>query len=103
MPLRKINVRHEYPLTEAKDRFSALTSEANATGTPFVVLKGGKPWVEVKPLRMADHLGDSDQIHITPVHRAVEVADLDDLFAGYHGAYEPTEDEFAQSVGCEDL
>lgn len=40
MPAKQID---EYPLTEAKDRFSALTAEANATGVPFRVLKGESP------------------------------------------------------------
>lgn len=87
-----------YGLAETKDRFSALTAKANATGSPFVVLKGGKPWVEVRPLATAGRTAD---VSITPVRRSVPVADLDELFAGYDGGYTPTEDGFTRPVGRE--
>ncbi len=87
-----------YGLTETKNRFSALTVKANMTGRPFTVLKGGKPWVEVRPL--AVDTGPSD-ISITPIRRVVPVSDLDELFAGYSGEYMPREDGFASPVGQE--
>ena len=30
-----LQTMESYPLTEAKDKFSALTAKANATGVPF--------------------------------------------------------------------
>ena len=68
------------------------------TGRPFTVLKGGRPWVEVRPL--AVDVGSSD-ISITPIRRVVPVSDLDELFAGYNGEYTPQEDGFASPVGHE--
>ena len=87
----------QYGLTETKDRFSALTAQANATGRPFTVLKGGKPWVEVHPLATKREV----DITIIPTHRNVAVADLDDLFADYRGDYRPQEDGFASARGHE--
>lgn len=88
----------QYGLAETKDRFSALTAQANATGRPFTVLKGGKPWVEVSPLATK---GREVDIVIVPTRRNVAVADLDDLFADYHGDYRPQEDGFASARGHE--
>lgn len=99
MPAKQID---EYPLTEAKDRFSALTAEANATGVPFRVLKGGKPWVVVSPVS-AGHVSGNDSIIIRPVKRTVAVPDLDVLFAGYNGDFTPAEDAFSNPVGGEEL
>lgn len=89
-------------LAEAKDKFSALTAKANATGRPFTVLKGGKPWVEIRPLA-AQQLKDSGEISIVPNRRNVEVADLDDLFAGYDRSFRPVEDGFASPAGEEEM
>lgn len=94
------HVIESYPLTEAKDKFSALTAKANATGTPFRVLKGGHPWVIVTPVSTAG--GTRGEVAIQPIRRAVPVADLDALFAGYEGSFEPTEDGFASPSGCEE-
>ncbi|MBM6682491.1 type II toxin-antitoxin system Phd/YefM family antitoxin [Collinsella intestinalis] len=94
-----------YPLTEAKNRFSELTRQANATGRPFMVLKGGRPWVEVRPLR-SDVREDADGISIMPEHRSVAVADLSELFERYEqrsDVYRPVEDAFASPVGEEVL
>lgn len=88
-----------YGLAEAQDHFSAVTAKANSTGRPFVVLKGGKPWVEVRPLAVGGTTGAG--ITITPTRRNVPVADLDALFAGYDGDFSPTEDGFAASAGHE--
>ena len=84
---------------EAKDRLSALTASANETGLPFVITKGKKPWVEVRPLAVKER--PSGAVTITPVKREVVVADLDDAFAGYEGNYVALEDGFAASVGSE--
>lgn len=95
------HVIENYPLTEAKDKFSALTSKANATGTPFRVLKGGRPWVIVTPVSTMGDAGS--EVTIQPVRRTVPVADLDAMFAGYEGSFEPVEDGFAQPSGCEEM
>ncbi len=87
-----------YGLAETKDKFSALTAKANSTGRPFTVLKGGKPWVEVRPLAVDS---GPDDISITPTRRVVPISDLDELFAGYSGEYVPKEDGLASPVGCE--
>ena len=89
-------------LTEAKDHFSALTAQANSTGRPFTVLKGGRPWVEVRPLAV-QHDERAGEIRIAPVRRTVAVADLDDVFAGYDGDWAPQEDWFSQPAGSEEL
>ncbi len=34
---------------EAKNRFSELTAEVNATGAPLTVLRNNKPWVTIYP------------------------------------------------------
>lgn len=99
MPLRKIE---DYPLTEAKDKFSALTAQANASGMPFRVLKGGKPWVVVSPVSTSP-ADDRDGITIQPVKRTVPVADLDALFVGYDGDFTPHEGGFADPVGSEGI
>lgn len=99
MPLLQIE---DYPLTEAKDKFSALTAKANTTGRPFRVLKGGKPWVVVSPVSAIASSG-REAISIQPVRRTVAVADLDALFAGYDGSFAPCEDDFAAPVGSEEL
>ena len=91
-----------YGLAEAKDRFSALTAHANATGMPFVVLKSGKPWVEVRPLASEAKL-TSDDITVVPLRRSVPVTNIDDLFDGYDGEFEPVEDGFAKPSGREVL
>ena len=88
----------QYGLTETKDKFSSLTTQANATGRPFTVLKGGKPWVEVRPLATKKQ---NAEITIAPIRRNVAVADLDELFIGYQGDYRPQEDGFASASGCE--
>ena len=87
-------------LTETMDRFSALTAGANMTGRPFTVLKGGKPWVEVRPLAVDT---DPSDISITPIRRVVPVSDLDEIFAGYSGEYAPQEDGFASPAGQETM
>lgn len=94
-PVPKMN---QYGLAETKDKFSSLTTQANATGRPFTVLKGGKPWVEVRPLAAKKQ---NAEISIVPMNRSVAVADLDELFAGYQGDYQPQEDGFAPASGCE--
>lgn len=82
MPLLKEDAPASYPLTVAKDKFSALTARANETDCPFVVLKGGKPWVEVRPLAAARPNAPAD-IVIEPVRRKVVIADIDRLFIEY--------------------
>ncbi len=99
MPLRQIE---DYPLTEAKDKFSALTAKANATGMPFRVLKGGKPWVVVCPTTLTQESKEG-AITIQPTKRTVAVPDLDVLFAGYDGDFVPSEDGFANPAGSEEL
>lgn len=84
---------------EAKNAFSALTTQANDTGLPFIILKNNRPWVEVTPLAVQQKPKAS--VTITPVKREVCVADLDDLFADYRGSFVACEDEFAHAVGCE--
>ena len=84
---------------EAKNQLSALTSQANATGMPFIVTKNNKPWVEVRPLATP-----KGAVTITPLRHAVAVPDLDDLFAGYDGdGFCAAEDGFASPVGREVL
>lgn len=95
-------VIESYPLTEAKDKFSALTAKANATGAPFRVLKGGKPWVIVSPVS-SNQGSDQAGIHIQPVRRTVAVADLDALFASYDDSFVPREDGFASPAGSEEI
>lgn len=92
----------EVPLTEAKDKFSALTADANRSGSPFVVLKNNSPWVEVRPLAVRQS-PSSGGIVIRPVRREVAVADLDRLFLEYDGSYTPGEDGFAASCGAEEV
>lgn len=89
----------KFGLAEAKDRLSALTASANETGLPFVITKGKKPWVEVRPLAVKER--PASVVTITPVRREVVVADLDDVFAGYEGGYIAFEDGFAAPVGEE--
>lgn len=96
-----LQTMESYPLTEAKDRFSALTAKANATGVPFRVLKGGKPWVVVSPV--SSESSGASAISIEPVRRTVGVADLDSLFAGYDGSFVPSEDGFVGAAGSEGL
>lgn len=74
----------------------------NASGTPFRVLKGGKPWVVVSPVSSSPTDG-RDGITIQPVKRTVPVVDLDALFAGYDGGFVPHEDGFAGSAGSEEI
>lgn len=88
MPRLKEDAPVSYPLTVAKDKFSALTAYANETDCPFVVLKGGKPWVEVRPLAAARPKPD-DAIVIEPVRRRVEIADVDRLFVEYDSSGAP--------------
>lgn len=129
MPLLKEETTASYPLTVAKDKFSALTAQANATDSPFVVLKGGKPWVEVRPLAAVSP-EPPDAISIEPVRRHVGIADLETLFVEYDsslapisndsiwgdypeqlieptsgsaGRFVPAEDGFAGPVGREEL
>ena len=92
----------EVPFTEAKNKFSALTADANRSGSPFVILKNNSPWVEVRPLA-ARRSPSSDGIVIRPVRREVAVADLDRLFLKYDGSYTPGEDGFAASCGAEEV
>lgn len=99
MPLPKVE---SYPLTEAKDKFSALTARANATGVPFRVLKGGKPWAMVTPIS-SEATSGSSPVTIHPVKRAVNVADPDALFAGSDGSYVPREDGFSSPMGSEEM
>ena len=99
MPLPKVE---SYSLAEAKDKFSTLTSRANATGIPFRVLKGGKPWVMVTPISSEATRGSSSVV-IHPLKRAVNIADLDTLFAGYDDSYVPQEDGFSSPMGSEEM
>ena len=88
MPLLKQSAPVSYPLTVAKDKFSALTARANETDCPFVVLKGGKPWVEVRPLA-APAPRSAGEIVIEPVRRRVEIADIGRLFVEYDSSAAP--------------
>lgn len=85
---------------EAKNHFSALTTQANATGVPFIITKNNKPWVEVRPLAVMPQ--PKDGITIKPVKREVVIPDLDVLFQDFdpHG-FVPREDGFASATGCE--
>ena len=85
--------------TEAKDRLSALTVRANATGRPFVITKNNKPWVEVRPLMVRER--PFDAITISPVSRELVVPDLDEVFADYDGDYVAREDGFVAAIGAE--
>ena len=88
-----------YGLAEAKDQLSALTASANETGLPFVITKGKKPWVEVRPLAVKEP--PAGAVVITPLRREVAVADLDEVFEGYEGGYVAREDGFAAAAGAE--
>ena len=92
----------EVPFTEAKNKFSALTADANRSGSPFVILKNNSPWVEVRPLAVRQG-PSSDGIVIKPVRHEVAVADLDKLFLEYDGSYRPSEDGFAAPFGSEEV
>ena len=91
----------KFGFAEAKDRLSALTANANETGQAFVITKNSKPWVEVRPLAVRERRGNA--VVIEPVHREVEVADLDKVFAGYEGGFVAHEDGFAEAVGAEEI
>ena len=88
-----------FGFAEAKDRLSALTASANETGLPFIITKGKKPWVEVRPLAVKEL--PVGAVTITPLRREVAVADLDEVFAGYEGGFIAQEDGFAAAVGAE--
>lgn len=88
-------------LAEAKDKLSSLTAKANETGEPFVILKNNKPWVEVRPVATQTAQTSADRITVTPAKRNLEVVDLDDLFSGYDGSFEISEDGFSDPVGEE--
>ena len=88
-----------FGFAEAKDRLSALTASANETGLPFIITKGKKPWVEVRPLAVKE--SSASAVTITPLRREVAVADLDEGFAGYEGDFVAREDGFAAAVGTE--
>ena len=88
-----------FGFAEAKDRLSALTASANETGLPFIITKGKKPWVEVRPLAAKEP--PAGAVNITPLRREVAVADLDEVFAGYEGGFVAREDGFAAPVGAE--
>ena len=88
-----------FGFAEAKDRLSALTTSANETGLPFIITKGRKPWVEVRPLAVKEP--PAGTITITPLRREVAVADLDEVFADYEGDFVAREDGFAAAVGVE--
>lgn len=91
-------------LAEAKDNLSALTARANETGEPFVIMKNNKPWVEVRPVaKLASEAAENGAISISPVRRTIQVADLDDMFAGYSGDFVAVEDGFAAPAGREEL
>lgn len=36
-------------IREAKNQFSSLTAEVNASGSPLTVMKNNKPWVVIQP------------------------------------------------------
>ena len=67
-----------FGFAEAKDRLSALTASANETGLPFIITKGKKPWVEVRPLAVKE--SSASAVTITPLRREIAVADLDEVF-----------------------
>ena len=92
-----------YGLAETKNNFSALTAKANEQDRPFLVLKGGRPWVEVSPLAAQPAVKTGGRIAITPVRRRVPIADIDDLFAHYEGDFSPSEDGFARPCGLEEM
>lgn len=85
----------------AKDHLSALTSEINESGQSLVVTRHAKPWVEIRPL--AYRSVPDNPIVIHPVRPSVTVPDLDALFEGYDGSYQPQEDGFAAPAGEEEL
>lgn len=85
----------------AKDHLSALTSEINESGQSLVVTRHAKPWVEIRPL--AYRSVPESPIVIHPMHPSILVPDLDKLFEGYDGSYQPQEDGFANPAGDEDL
>lgn len=95
-----LTIEREVALAEAKDRLSALTAQANTTGTPFVITRNRKPWVEVRPL--AARTEQPSSITITPARRKVAVPDLDILFEGFNdNSFRAEEDGFASSAGLE--
>ena len=91
----------EYRLSDAKNRLSALTARANATGHPFIILKNGKPWAEVRPL--SKQRNEDAPIRIKPLKREVPIADIDALFESYDGDFVAKEDGFANPVGSEEM
>lgn len=88
---------------EAKDRLSALTTDANETGEPFLITKNNKPWVEVRPLASRSNEKSERPISISPSRRELKAVDLDELFGDYEGGYKASEDGFSAPVGGEEL
>lgn len=97
----QVATRRSVSFSEAKDHLSSLASEANASGEAFVVTRHHKPWIEIRPL--AHTQSEDADIVIKPVHQRVDIPNLDELFAGYEGNYEPEEDGFANAAGAEEL
>ncbi|MBQ9067526.1 MAG: type II toxin-antitoxin system Phd/YefM family antitoxin [Eggerthellaceae bacterium] len=95
----QIELDNTVAFSEAKNKFSALTTKANSTGTPFVVTKNRKPWVEVRPLAVKPQR--EGVITITPLRREVAIPDLDELFDNYQGDFVAREDGFANATGSE--
>lgn len=87
-------------LADARNRLSALTNEANATGKSFVIYKNNQPWAEVRPLSV--RAPQVDAISITPLRHEVQVANLDELFSEYEGGFVPREDGLASPAGREE-
>ena len=98
--MTSVALEQKVSFAEAKNHFSALTTQANATGMPFIITKNHKPWVEVKPLAIMPQ--PKDGITIKPIRREVAIPDLDVLFQDFdpHG-FVPREDGFAPAAGCE--
>ena len=93
-------LEREISFADAKTHLSALTTQANATGTSFVITKNHKPWVEVRPLAVSPQ--SEGDISITPIRREVVIPDLDALFSNFDAnEFTPTEDGFANAVGGE--
>lgn len=92
----------DYSLAEAQNRFDALTTEANATGLPFRILKDGRPWAIVYPATTAPESGKG-AIASRPAERIVVAPDLDILFAGHNRGFVPAENGFSAPVGDKEL
>ena len=69
---------------EAKNRFSELTTEVNASGVPLTVLRNNRPWVVIYP---ADEAAASRRERLERFRRLTQAIEAD---AAAEPAWDPT-------------